>query len=427
MKIEFHGAGQEVGRSCIEINDEILLDAGIKVGEIVEYPDNIARKRDEYIDYPSRVDLPKIKAVFISHAHLDHSGALPLFDHFGLNCPIFCTEGTKETTYILLRDALKIAGFKERHVAYTAYDIERIEMLMKSISVHGEGTVGRYKYKFFDAGHIPGSSSILLEFDGKKLLYTGDLNTIPTQLMKGTDIMPNVDILICESTYGDREHTPRVETEEAFLDKVQEIVGRGGSVIIAVFAVGRAQEILILLNKRKFNVPIYLDGMAQRVTNVYMEATSTLRDPEALMKAISNARFVGRENRRKITKKQGIFVTTSGMVTGGPIIQYMDILKDDPKTGLVLTGYQAENSHGRQLLDTGRITIKGKTSKVACTVDCFDFSAHAGRKQLVNFIRHIDPNILILNHGNPNAIKSLASEFKDRKVYTPKTGDILQL
>ncbi|MBW3011036.1 MBL fold metallo-hydrolase [Candidatus Woesearchaeota archaeon] len=426
MKIEFHGAGQEVGRSCIEINDEILLDAGIKVGEIVEYPDNIAREKDSFVDYPSKVDLPKIKAVFISHAHLDHSGALPLFDHFGLNCPIFCTLGTKETAYILLKDALKIAKFKEKNVAYSEYEIERVDMLMKNVKIHDEGTVDKYKYKFFDAGHIPGSSSILLEFDGKKLLYTGDINTTPTQLLTGAEEMPHADIMICESTYGDREHTPRVETENAFLDKVSDIIGRGGSAMIAVFAVGRAQEVIMLLNKRKFGVPIYLDGMSKRVTNTYLEATYTLRNHEMLLDAVRGVKFV-EHDRRKVMKQQGIFVTTSGMVTGGPIIDYLNNLKDDPKNGLILTGYQAKDSQGRQVMETGKVTLEGKTSKVACSVDFFDFSAHAGRAQLVNLIKQVNPDILILNHGDAEAINSLASEFPDKKVFKPKTGDVIEI
>lgn len=426
MKIEFHGAGQEVGRSCIEINDEILLDAGIKVGEIVEYPDNIERKKDDYVDFPSKVDLPKIKAVFISHAHLDHTGALPMFDHFGLNCPIFCTLGTRETAYVLLKDALKIARFREKHVAYSEYEIDQIDRLMKNVKIHGGGSVAGYKYKFFDAGHIPGSSSIFLESDGRTLLYTGDTNTIDTQLLHGAEQMPNVEIMICESTYGDREHPPREETENAFLDKVQEVVGRGGSAMIASFAVARAQEIMMLLSKRKFDVPIYLDGMSKKITNIYLEATSQLAEPERLLEAVKNVKFVGRD-RQQIMKKQGIFITTSGMITGGPIIAYLKNLKDDPKNGLLLTGYQAEDSQGRRLLESGIVTLDKKSSKVMCSVDFFDFSAHAGRQGLVKLIKQVDPKILILNHGDPGAVKALAAEFSDRKVYTPKTGEVIEI
>ncbi|MBD3259634.1 MBL fold metallo-hydrolase [Candidatus Woesearchaeota archaeon] len=427
MKIEFHGAGQEVGRSCIEIDDTYLLDSGIKVGEIVEYPDNIARREDQTVQFPAKIDFKKIKAVFLSHAHLDHSGALPLFDHFGLNCPVFCTAETRAITEILLKDALKIQSFKRQHTVYNEYDIEKVESMMKLMQIHTKGKVDNVEFELYDAGHIPGSSCIFLDIDGKTLLYTGDINTTDTQLLHKIDELPHADIMICESTYGNRDHTPREETENKFLDKVQEVLDRDGRVLIAAFAVGRAQEIILLLNKREFNVPIYLDGMAKEVTNRFLEDPHSVKDPQALLAAVDKVNYVEGRERKKIIQQKGIFVTTSGMVTGGPIMQYLKFAHDDPKSAIILTGYQAEDTNGRMLKEQGRCVVDKKMETVKCEVSFFDFSAHAGRQGLIDLINKVDPSILILNHGDPEAVKSLAEVFKERKVYTPKTGDMIKV
>ncbi|MBW3018054.1 MBL fold metallo-hydrolase [Candidatus Woesearchaeota archaeon] len=427
MKIEFHGAGQEVGRSCVEIDDTYLLDSGIKIGEIVEYPDNIARREDQMIQMPAKIDLKKIKAVFLSHAHLDHSGALPLFDHFGLNCPIFCTTETRAITEILLKDALKIQSFKQQHTAYSEYDIERVDSMMKLMQMHRKGTVGSVEFELFDAGHIPGSSCIFLKIGGKTLIYTGDINTIDTQLLHKMENLPKADILICESTYGDRDHPPREETENDFLDKVQEVIDRGGRVLIAAFAVGRAQEIMLLLNKREFNVPIYLDGMAKEVTNRFLEDPHCIRDPEELLAAVDKIQYVDAKDRKKIVQKQGIFITTSGMVTGGPIMQYLKFVYDDPDSAILLTGYQAEGTNGRMLKEQAKCIIEKKMYSVECEVGFFDFSAHAGKQGLIDLIKQVNPSTLILNHGDPESVAALAETFKDRTVFTPKTGDIIEV
>ncbi|MBW2986925.1 MBL fold metallo-hydrolase [Candidatus Woesearchaeota archaeon] len=427
MKIEFHGAGQEVGRSCIEIDDKYLLDSGIKVGEVVEYPDNISRFEDQFVQLPAKIDFKSIKAVFISHAHLDHTGALPLFDHFGMNCPIFCTQETKAITEILLKDSLKIQSFKQQHAGYNEYDLEKVENMMKLMKIHRKGKIEDVEFELFDAGHIPGSSCIFLKIDGRSLLYTGDINTIDTQLLKKIDLLPKSDIMICESTYGDENHSPREVSENKFLDRVQEIVDRGGRALIASFAVGRAQEILLLLAKREFNVPIYLDGMAKEVTNRFLEDPSSLRDPDALLNAVDKVKYVEPRDRKKLIKEPCIVITTSGMVTGGPIMGYIEDVYNDPKSGVILTGYQAKGTNGRNLKERKSCIIGKKERYVECSIDAFDFSAHAGRQGLIDLIKQVDPSILILDHGDPDAVEALAETFKDRKVFTPKTGETIEV
>jgi len=277
MKLTFHGAAQEVGRSCIEVETErstrILLDAGLKLTtDLNEFPVGMT-------------NLSEIDAVLLSHAHLDHTGALPLLDHQGLYCPVYSTAMTKKLTKLLLEDAYKIGKLKHEQLGYFEEDIQKILNCVKRIKQRESGKILDVNFTFYSAGHIPGSSSILVHADEKTLLYTGDINLAESQLMNGADIsFGKVDVLITESTYGDREHPPRKKVEKEFLDKVSETIGKGGSVLIPCFAVGRAQEIMLLLSELNLRVPIYLDGMAKKVTRLILQEPQSIKDPKKTAK-----------------------------------------------------------------------------------------------------------------------------------------------
>src|SRR3989338_46561 len=335
MHLEFHGGASEVGRICIEINGELLLDAGVKLGKQLEYPGTI--------DYLS------IKAVFVSHAHLDHCGALPLFIKNGLRCPILCTRETRDIMYALLEDAYHL---QEHNADYSLEDVQKVHTMITVVEEGVKGKVRDYEFTFIPAGHIPGSASILLQRENKKLLYTGDINTINTELMKGARDLPHVDILICEATYGDEDHEERAALEEHFIDTIQKTIARGGSVIIPAFGVGRSQEILIILERMQLSVPVYLDGLARKISEILFHDSRELRDAALLRKSLKKAVMVKNyAHREQIIKKQGIFLTTSGMVEGGPVVSYIQHFYNDMKSTILLTGYQAANTNGRRLLN----------------------------------------------------------------------------
>jgi putative mRNA 3-end processing factor len=410
MKLTFYGAAKEVGRSCIVVNDKYMLDAGLEL--------------NSEIRYPLIKDLSTIKAIFLCHAHLDHTGALPLFNFQGLRCPVFCTSMTKKITHLLLKDEYKIQTLQREHPAYQEFNITNVLASMTFISPKLKRTFEDMEYCYYSSGHIPGSCSIFMDIAGRTLLYTSDINCIDTQLMKKCDEMPHAEIMICESTYGDREHPDRKEEEEKFLSKVSETIERGGSVLIPVFAVGRAQEIMMILERLDKKVPIYLDGMAKEVTEIVLEEPVWVRNPQQLRKAFSNVKLVNFQNKRQeIVKQQSIVITTSGMMEGGPVIDYLKHMHFDDKSSILMTGYQAVDCNGRRLLETGHIELDGALVKVKCEYAQFDFSAHAGRKELVQLIKKVNPDVLILQHGDINSIKSLASEFKDKKVYIPELGE----
>lgn len=420
MRLIIRGAAKEVGRSCMELvmddGSRFLLDAGIKLSEAGT-------------EFPLQVDNPSgISAVFLSHAHLDHTGYLPLLDHNGMKCPIFATSTTKILTKILLEDAFKIGRLKHQALGYEEEDIEKAMNFMRRIKIDEEGSIGKLKFEFFDAGHIPGSSYILIEAENKKIVYTGDINTNETRLLKEAEspLPQDIDVLITEATYGDRDHPPRQQTEKEFLKEIGETIARGGSVLVPVFAVGRAQEIMLLLSKENLGIPVYLDGMAKEATELILDFPKSVKNAAELRDAYEKTRFVkGGIQRKNIVKSQGIFITTSGMVTGGPVIDYLKHMCAEPRNSILLTGYQGEHTNGRMLMENGHVFIDGWRTKVNANYKQYDFSAHAGQSGLKKMVKDMNPQKIVLNHGDPAAINAMHewADMVDIVSYAPNIGD----
>ncbi len=415
MNLLFHGGAGEVGRSCISVDDRYLFDAGLKISE-------------EGSEYPMLFDARRIKAVFLSHAHLDHNGALPLLNHRGLNCPVFCNSMTRDLSKIMLSDSFHVEKLENQSPGYSRENIYNVLALMQNTVYDREYRHDGLKFRFLYAGHIPGSASVLIEYKGKRILYTGDINTSETHLLKGAGKFPkDVDVMICESTYGDRNHPPRKSAEEAFTGMVRKTIDRGGTALIPAFAVGRSQEVLMILAKSRWDVPVYLDGMSKQVSALFLKRAEFLKDRTGLQAALKDVRFVKKPRERKeIIKEQAIIVTTSGMLDGGPVIDYLGSLYFDARSSVLMTGYQAEETNGRLLQEQGKVYIDGIRLKVKGTVKKYDFSAHSGRKELIRLIERIRPKKLVFVHGDRPSSESLAAHFRDKAdVYTPKTGDTI--
>ncbi|MBT4540606.1 MBL fold metallo-hydrolase [Candidatus Woesearchaeota archaeon] len=430
MKIQFLGSAQEVGRSCIVVNDWMLFDAGIKIGKgASEHPQDFSEK--------------DIKAVFISHAHLDHTGALPLLNHMGLRCVIYATKMTRAITKILLADSIHIEEIKGQHPAYTEENINNILSYFSYTDFNRwyEEKSINMRYKFYNAGHIPGSASILVEFDDsnkggqrRKIFYTGDINATDTNLMQGLTYqkdkdLRNVDVMISETTYGGRDHPNREEQENEFLKIISYTLNNHGSVLIPAFAVGRSQEILLMLAKKNFNVPIYLDGMGKKVTDLCLNQNKFVRDGKAFRKAIDKVEYIkDHKQRKRIVQSQAIIVTTSGMMDGGPIMDYIKYFYHDKNNAILLTGYQAEESNGRRLLEHGYVEVDNKTYDVKAFVKKFDFSAHSGQKELIEMIKGINPKHLILNHGDPEEMNEFILKLKSvKEIHVPVLGEVVRV
>ncbi|AEH60566.1 RNA-metabolising metallo-beta-lactamase [Methanosalsum zhilinae DSM 4017] len=368
MLLQFKGGCREVGRSALLVNEEILIDYGLKPGDSFQYPLNGLHPR----------------SVIISHGHLDHCGAVPsLIDIYP---DIFMTPPTLSFSNLLARDTIKIA---ESMGYYPPFDREDLRIFMNSVQkvdFDVEFSASGYTSAFYNAGHIPGSASVYLNSpDNESLFYTGDINTHDTRLVTGADQFPDADTLIIESTYYGEDHPSRKDTESAFIESVQETLDIGGNVIIPAFAIGRTQEILMMLDAHNINA--YVDGMGIDAYKLIMKHQEYVKNPVHLKRAFKNASVVKPNKRARITENPSVIVTTSGMLSGGPVMYYLDKLCRDPKTKIMLTGYQAEGTNGRMALDNGSIMNNGAHQHLKNIIEYYDFSAHCGDKQLKEIVK----------------------------------------
>ncbi|MHA1671392.1 MAG: MBL fold metallo-hydrolase [Promethearchaeota archaeon] len=422
--IKFLGGCREVGRSAVLIEsknkEKIILDYGVRFKEEDRLPD--------------KTDLDNLKAVALTHCHVDHSGALP-FLYQKSSLPFYTNPLSLKITEILLKDMIKISkhpysfGFKE------------LDKLRQSAKFLRNGIRQKisddFHITFYDAGHIPGSISILVEVDGKKIFYTGDINSQITNLInsaRSSDI-PEIDVLITESTYALKEHPPREETERNLVDRVVNTIENDGNVLIPAFGVARSQEVLLVLKKYDLKIPIYLDGLARKICTAYSEFPNAFKNFSMLKKAIKSTRFAKSRNRTNIVEKgKNIIISPSGMLKGGAAIDYVSKIVRDPASAIYLVGYQVEGTPGRKLLDEGifefderSYSINTKT-KALCEVDYFDFSSHADRSNLYDYIKGIKFNnsrYVFCVHGDEKSTTSLASNLnKDNyNAVAPETGE----
>jgi len=388
MKLEFLGAMGSVGASGISIedgSDKIVLDYGTKVREI-----------------PPKFPLPveKPKAILLSHAHLDHSGGIPLLVK-NYSTPIYALDVTKELTELLLEDSIKVSREEGVELPFNEFDVKQTMKNFVLVSYHKPFKIGDFKITYFDAGHIPGSAMIFVESDKTNVLYTGDFNDINTRLLeKCEQDLPKVKNLIIESTYSDREHPDRKREEKELVKMIEESISDNSPAIVAAFAVGRAQEIVIILAKHGISFPVFMDGMAKKATTIINKYKKYLREPNDLDEALKFVTYVEGRMRRRLVKEAACIITTSGMLNGGPVVKYIEKLHKNERASLILTGWQIEGTPGRILLETGRFIHEDVNIEVKMRVKRLDFSAHAGRKSLFEFVKKLNPEKVFCVHGD---------------------------
>lgn len=413
MKIRCLGGFREVGKNAvlIESKENILFDYGIKV---------------ETGEPPKKVE--KVDAVILAHAHLDHIGSCPsLFRKLKPN--VFSTITTFELGHLLLRDSLKIARYKNMKKCFNKKDIEKMKKREVRVTYGQRFETKNYSFEVYDAGHIPGSFCPLLEIGKKRILYASDFNTNPTKLLNGANIdVKDIDILILESTYSNRDHSPRKETEKKFFEAVESTIANEGIAVIPCFAVGRSAEVLMILDSFNPNFPIYLDGMSKTATEITLKYPEFLKNPKALRKALDNVRMIYSDNeRKKIVKRPCAIVTSSGLLEGGPSVRYIKYLYNNSESSIIFTGFLIPKTAGRYLVDTGRFVTEGFDLKIKMGIYKFDFSAHLGRTDLFNFVNKIRPKKIICLHGD--YCERFATELRGRgfDAIAPKNGDVIDI
>ena len=408
------GGSREVGRNAflIESGDsKFLLDYGFEIQNSL---------------LPIRIP-ERINGFFLSHAHIDHSGAIPILYKSGYNGKTFLTETTLSIAEMLLKDSIKV---QERRGEQPRFLMPHVRKFI------GSGFVAKYNQKiklhngvaeFYDAGHIPGSCQTLLDTNGKRILYTGDIKFEETEMLRGADMnIKNVDVLISENTYSYKDHPKRKEVADRLKEIVQETVYNNGVAVVASFAVGRAQELLLLLYNLGFDV--YMDGMGVEATKRILLNPSSVKNPKQLKKAFGRVRKPRSENdRSRIIKKPCVIITTAGMLQGGPVAYYIKKLHKRPDCSLTLTGYQAEETVGRTLMNTGRYVTEGINEKLKMAVNFMDFSGHCGRGNLIKYYEKLNPKKILLVHGEYS--EKFAQELKEKGFNTiaPKNGEKINL
>ncbi|MCD6590400.1 MAG: MBL fold metallo-hydrolase [Candidatus Aenigmarchaeota archaeon] len=369
----------------------------------------------------------RLDAVFVTHAHLDHSAMLPHLYRIGYRGSVYGDPATFGFTSILYRDYLKLQKRFGFPLNFLIEDVKRMERNIRFLRPGESEDFTASTIRFHNAGHIPGSVMIELETHGKHILFTGDVKFIDTRLMTGAvKKFENIDVIISESTYHYTNHPDRKGLEREFRKVVCETIENGGICLIPAFAVGRTQELLLMLEDLDY--PIYLDGMGIHATESVLRHPKSIRDHKKLQRAFSKAHKIRRSvERERILKKPSVIITTAGMLNGGPVVYYMERLHDREDSSIVLTGYQVEGTAGRTLLDTGRFVVNDMDIKPKMKIFFFDFSAHTDRNHLLEFYNKVCPEKILLIHGEKT--DEFAKELKNMgfDAYAPSNGETFKL
>ncbi|NIO19462.1 MAG: MBL fold metallo-hydrolase [Candidatus Aenigmarchaeota archaeon] len=414
IEIRFLGGCTEVGKLGMLIDtgsEKFLWEYGISV-----------QSGEKPIQPKTNLD-----GAFVSHAHLDHSGMLPQIYRLGYDGPLYCDPATLDLLSILLRDSLKLQKREGGPLDYLMQDIKKLERNVRFLRVNEKEDFVTSSVSFHNAGHIPGSVMPLLENGGKRILFTGDVKFIETQLMVGAQTkFKDIDLLISESTYSYTNHPDRKSLETSLKKIVQETVHGGGICLIPAFAVGRTQELLMILYE--LGVPIYIDGMGIRATEAILRHPKNVKDHKTLQKAFSRAHKVERgTNRDRITESPCVILTTAGMLNGGPVVHYISRLYERPDCSLIFTGFQVPGTAGRTLLDTGKFVHEDIEVRPRMRMEFLDFSAHTDHDHLVQFYKKVKPKKILLVHGEKT--NEFAKELQKQgfDAHAPKNGETIEV
>ncbi len=424
MEIRVLGGGQEVGRSAIYLKHRdkgVLLDYGVGFDQ------------NDVPQLPLHVKPADILFLVVSHAHLDHVGAAPYLFVTG-NPRVYTTKPTLDIARLLTLDFLKLNAY---YIDYDIREFDRMYRNTKFLDYGEKEQVEDFNLQLFNAGHILGSSVVYIELpNGEKVLYTGDFNTIQTWTLSGADVpVTEVTTLITESTYGGRNHPPRHSAEKKLLEVVEETIDSGGTVLIPAFSVGRTQEVVTIISTQAPYVDVYIDGLSRDVTELYLKHRKFLRDPQLFQKVFENVNVVMDASiRRALVKKQKpcVIVAPAGMLKGGPSLYYLKHLGSNPKNSIVLVSYQAVNSNGHRLLETGVLEEHDITQPLKARLVWIDLSSHAGRDDIVKFASRFKGSIkdIIIVHGSPEDAKELSLKLRevlgeDVEIHIPANGDTI--
>lgn len=433
MKITFlGGAGTVTGsKILVETNyNKILIDCGLFQG-LKEL------RLQNWKNLP--FDISQLDVVLLTHAHLDHSGYLPILTRNGFKGKIYCTHPTQKLTEIILLDSAKIQeedakqanaySFSKHEIAKPLYTTIEAKQTIKNLAPVEMDTwiklFKNVKFKFSNSGHILGSAFISLTINEKTIVFSGDLGRKKPIILAPYSYVKNADYLVLESTYGNRLH-PNIEILTQLETFINLTYSKKGILVIPSFSVERAQEIIYLLSILKKNnqlpaIPIYLDSpMGVNATEVYFKYKNDhiLQDQDLnnMLKTVQLIKDVSTSKAIVNDKNPKIVIAGSGMITGGRVLHYLEKTISSTKNSILMVGFQAEGTRGRALV-SGEPEIKffGKYFKV--NADVFkinDFSGHADQNELLDWIKYLkkSPILTFINHGEPHQSQALKTKIK---------------
>ncbi len=458
MRITFLGAAGGVtgSKHLIEANGKkILLDCGSFQG-----------RRAESYEANSKLpnELDKIDAVILSHAHADHCCSLPLLVKNGYNKNIYTTSATADIARLIMLDSAKLQENDYEHLKkygiisafppiYSDDDVERASRLFKDVPYHQEQkiTTGT-TFEFYDAGHILGSAITILKSEGKTLAYTGDLGNTGVPILPDPEkIIEPIDVLISESTYGDRKHAPIRDAYDILRDAIKQAAEDKSKIIVPAFALGRTQELIYVLHKLHDDgeipeIPIFIDSpLSNSITEVFKKYNPSF-DKETWREFINDGESPFSFNRlnyvktvtesKMLNNKLGpiVIIASSGMIEGGRVLHHIKNSIENSKNIILLTGYQAENTLGNKLENGAeKIKIYGEEYNVRARIlKLSELSAHADQTGLLNFILNtIGLKKLFLVHGENQATATFAELVKSKlpnlEIIIPKLGESFDL
>ena len=448
------GGVKQVGRSCFIVvtsESKIMLDCGINPGEnnaIDAYP------RIDWFDFK----LEDLDAVIISHAHIDHQGFLPTLFKYGYDGPVYCTEPTLPLMNLLQSDSVKIA---QNNGVYCPYEVRDINEIIKHCITlpYGKPTdiSPDITITLNNAGHIMGSATVHINISGAhNILYSGDYKYAKTQLLdSAVSNYPRVETLITESTYGASSDIMPDQgiVYNSFTETINKTLTSGGKVLIPVPAVGRAQEIMLVLDKemkdgRLIEAPIYIEGMISEASAIHMSYAHYLgqdvrRSVSHGINPFQSEYFTvvngwGKRDEVLKDKNPAIIMATSGMLEGGPSVEYFKEIATKENNKMIFVSYQINGTLGRRMLDgnTNEVSMMDKNGKVKviplkCKTQKIDgFSGHSDFNQILSFVSRIKPKRVLVNHGERSKSENTASTIYNKlgiRSSVPDNREILKL
>lgn len=448
MNLHFLGGAMEIGGSCIYLRTAgkgILMDSGIRQ----------SGTKDPLPDFRTLQEQGGLDAILISHAHMDHIGTLPLVSKAYPNAPIYMTTMTADLTRVLLYDSLKIMNNREGEIPH--YSEQDVLAMLGRIHVIGFQTpfpiLEDITLTFYPAGHIAGAACIYLTTPDGSLFYSGDFSGFSQRTIEGISI-PRLrpDAAIVETTYGNRLHANRQVEENRLVELVRECILQRRKILIPAFALGRAQEVLLILRTAIQNqeipaVPVYVDGMVRDINTMYTRNPTFLKNALAKRILKGNEPFYTKEiqavapmqNREELLSGSdpAIFLSSSGMLTGGPSVQYAQKLASSENACIIITGYQDEESPGRKLLnllenpEDASLSLNGSSVPVKCRIEQVGLSAHGDKLEIQSLLDRLSPRHIFLVHGNQDSMEELGHELAKqdyrRQVYLPECGQSYEI